>query len=425
MSDLIHRYRSIPRPVLATIAVVFLVNLSNSAFMLILNIYLKKLGYSDSAIASFVSYRFLGVLLLGFPFGLFIRGRRLRPYIIASAILVPFSSLSILFLIPMKADIFIKLFFGIWGVGVMFIQVTVLPFIMRNTPKYSVSEAISLDFATWSVATIIAGIIISASDAIARALGKNFDEANALMFIILMTFSAILFALRIREKTPVSSGEKSLDIFSAWKDYEWRRIIRAMLPTIIIAIGAGLTIPFMNLFFFSVFKLDFEQFSLMGSLTALLVSVSSLLVPVIRNRFGYAKTIIVTQLLGISFLVLLALTEIFSQIHGIFILAFIAYMFRQPLMNMSSPVSSELTMEYVGQDSQELMSALQSSIWSASWFISAKVFQALRLLQLPYFKIFLITSAFYCLGTLLYHFLIKDYTRQLKQEGENLNGVNT
>jgi len=66
-------------------------------------------------------------------------------------------------------------------------------------------------------------------------------------------------------------------------------------------------------------------------------------------------------------------------------------------------------MNYVGKNNQELISALSSSLWSASWFISAKLFEWLRLLDFRYYEIFLITAFLYVLGVILYVFLIKEY----------------
>ena len=82
--------------------------------------------------------------------------------------------------------------------------------------------------------------------------------------------------------------------------------------------------------------------------------------------------------------------------------AIIAYVFRQPLMHMAHPASNELMMNYVGKKNQELISALSSSLWSASWFISAKIFEWLRILEFQYFEIFLITATLYIMGVILF-----------------------
>ena len=74
-------------------------------------------------------------------------------------------------------------------------------------------------------------------------------------------------------------------------------------------------------------------------------------------------------------------------------------------------------MNYVGKNNQELISALSSSLWSISWFFSAKIFEWLRLLDFQYYQIFLITSLLYLFGVLLYAVLIKDYEK-IKSEND-------
>ena len=82
------------------------------------------------------------------------------------------------------------------------------------------------------------------------------------------------------------------------------------------------------------------------------------------------------------------------------------------MMHLSSPVTSELTMKYVGEKNQELISAVNSSIWSATWFISAKIFQYLRAQNFEYYKIFFLTAVMYTLGVILYFFIIREYKRR-------------
>ena len=50
----------------------------NVALFLLLNYYLMDLGYEDAQIASLHSTRYFGVILFALPFGMYIRGKRLR-----------------------------------------------------------------------------------------------------------------------------------------------------------------------------------------------------------------------------------------------------------------------------------------------------------------------------------------------------------
>ena len=63
----------------------FFIQLIGAAFFLILNIYLAKEGFSDPEIANFISYRFLAVMVLAFPLGFYIKGKRLKPFFLVGS----------------------------------------------------------------------------------------------------------------------------------------------------------------------------------------------------------------------------------------------------------------------------------------------------------------------------------------------------
>jgi hypothetical protein len=390
----------------------FTLSLIHVAFILVLNIFLRKQGFSDPEIASFNSLRFIGALAFALPLGIYIRGKKLKPFFILAALIVPLTSALIIESVYREIVPLIKLSFLLWGIGMMLMRVCSLPFIIRNTSSDNSTEALSLSASTWSLATIFSGIIISSLDWVNNfSLGKwilYFNERSILWIITFFGVSSIFFALSITEKEHDSS-DKDANIISLYKNYDWKIIIKALSPLIMISIGAGLTIPYVNLFFNSVFNLSSSEFSILGSITAFLVFTFSLLVPSIRKKYGYWLTIVVVQALSICCLVVMALMELYVTYSFALIVALIAYIFRQPLMHMAHPASNELLMNYVGKRNQELISALSSSLWSASWFISAKVFEWLRLLDFQYYEIFLITAGLYIIGNILFALLIREY----------------
>ena len=78
-------------------------------------------------------------------------------------------------------------------------------------------------------------------------------------------------------------------------------------------------------------------------------------------------------------------------------------------MNMAAPLTSELTMSYVGNKNQEMLSAIVAAIWSGSWFFSSKIFKFLIDINFNYSQIFYITSFLYLIGIFLYYRLIKKH----------------
>tara|TARA_B100000029_G_scaffold173224_1_gene169737 strand:+ start:62 stop:1081 length:1020 start_codon:yes stop_codon:yes gene_type:complete len=311
----------------------------------------------------------------------------------------------------------IQLSFILWGIGMMLMRVCSLPFIIRHTTNDNSTEALSLSASTWSLSTMVSGLIISGLDLISKIKLSpeliKLDEYGILWAITLIGSLSYVFTSKINEDADFNRGKRP-GIFSLHKTYDWSMIFKAISPLILISIGAGLTIPFVNLFFNSVFHFNSSNFSFLSSITAMLVFTFSLLVPTLRKKYGYWMTIVFVQTLAILCLVIMSLTEIYASYPYAVIIAVAAYIFRQPLMHMAHPASNELMMNYVGKNNQELISALSSSLWSASWFISAKLFEWLRLLDFRYYEIFLITAFLYILGVILYVFLIKEYENNQK-----------
>ena len=412
---LVKRYLSVPRSIKFLVLGSFFLQLLNASFNLILNIYLRKNGYTDAVIANFTSYRFISILLLSIPFGLIIKGRRLKPFFIAGALIIPLAGGAMLLATQAHLPVLIKLCFFVGSIGFMLIHVTALPFILRHSGDETLSESIAMNFAVWSFASIFSGMLINLFFSLAsRIPAFAITEFEVLMLFVFLSGIGVFVFSRIRESAPPPVPRAT--VFSHLKSYEWNKIFRGLLPMFIISVGAGLTIPFMNLFFHSVFRVDSDSFAIMGSVAAALVFLGGLLTPILRRKLGYGFSIAITQFTAIFFLVFLASTELYSGYGFALWFAVSAFIIRQPLMNMASPITSELVMKYVGPQNRELISAIQSGIWNASWFISAKIFQFLRYIEMDYYKIFIVTAMLYSLGTVSYLLLVKRYHRRAAAE---------
>jgi hypothetical protein len=283
-----------------------------------------------------------------------------------------------------------------------------MPYILRNSNASNQTGAISLSYSTYSFGGIVSGIIIWVLYIINPVI---FNERNILLFLAFSGFISLYFLhkIRITEYLPAYEGSR-IDI----RKLDWFIIIKALIPTLIIAVGAGLTIPFISIFFFNVHHLGTDQFSLLNSIASILVAIAAMLVPYVKKSIGYKLAIPATQSFAVLALILLATTQFYAQLTIAVYLAMLCFLLRQPLMNMAGPMTSELVMNYVGKKNQEMVSALTAAIWSGSWFISSIIFKVLRQSGIAYVYIFLITAALYALGVVWYYALIIDYTRREK-----------
>ncbi|MAO02534.1 MAG: hypothetical protein CMD05_06405 [Flavobacteriales bacterium] len=401
MKQLLTSYLKIEKDVLLMIKAEFFIQLIGASFFLILNIFLAKQGFSDPEIANFISYRFLAVMTLALPLGFYIKGKPLKPFFILGILGVPISGILLVIAIQNSFKESLPILFILWGVAFTLFQVGSLPYIMRNTVKKNRSYAISLNYATHSFGTILSGIIIFGSFNIIREI----NEGTILLLISCIGFFGLRYLLKMKnEVTVINESELKK------KSYDWVLIIKAIIPTFIIAIGAGLTIPFINLFFFHNFNVDSSGFAVIGSIASVLVAIFALFVPNVKNTLGFKHGITITQGAAIIALVALASTEFFKSYSWALAIAIICFWIRAPLMNMAAPMTSELTMNFVGKKNQEMLSAITAAIWSGSWFFSSQIFRLLKSEGLSYAYIFYITAILYSFGVFLYYRLAKNYT---------------
>jgi MFS family permease len=402
-------FRKVEKHIISLIVAVFFIQLVDAAFFMLFNYYLRDLGYNDGEIATITAFRYIAIMVLAFPLGVYIKGRRLIPFFRISSIALPLVSFTVIFAVEYKFQAGIMVGMILYGVLRLMLQVCAMPFIVLNARKETHSEAISLYFQTFSISVFASGLI---NYLLASIAPEIFTEKVMLQIFALTALLGSFFVFSIKIKEPVSEKVRLQNVF---KSYDWGLIMNALIPTILIAVGAGFTIPFINLFFQSVHGVDSRAFSIIGSLSFILVAMMLLFIPFIQRHYGYRTAIVTFQGLAIMALFVMASTEWYRQFSFAFPIAVTAYLLRQPLMNVAGPSTSELSLNYVGERNQEILSALQAAVWSGSWFISSLLFGWMRNLEISYVNIFMITVLLYIVATVWYLRLISAYEKMNKK----------
>lgn len=406
----INDYKKIELPVKNAIASEFFIQLVNATFMNILPLYMTRNDFSDEDIALFITFRFLGVFILALPLGRLIKGRKLMPLFFLSNICVPLFGLAIVLAISFHLKYLTLLSLLLWGASFTFMQIPISPFILRNSKKTNHTAAISLSYSTWSFGGILSGIVIAVLDAIHPEI---FDEQFILVLFSLLGFGGMIFLTRIKNYKEIADEVMPSEIKVQKKEKtDWALILRALVPTLIIATGAGLTIPFISLFFDKVHHLDKGGFSILSAIAAVMVAYCAMLVPKVKQYIGYKIAIPTTQTLAVISLVALATTQFYNQYPIAIVIASACYLLRQPLMNMAGPMTTELVLNYVGKNNREITSALTAAIWSGSWVLSGLMVKIMFSHHFEFVNIFLITALLYAFGVIMYYLLILDYNKR-------------
>ncbi|MBK9283355.1 MAG: MFS transporter [Sphingobacteriaceae bacterium] len=408
----INDYKNLEKPVLNVIISEFFIQIVNATFMNILPLYMFKEGFSNDEIALFITFRFVGVFLLALPLGKLIKGKKLMSFFYLSNLCIPVFGLAIVISIALHLKTLTIISLLLWGASFTFMQVPVAPFILRNSNSLHHTAGLSLSYSTWSFGGIVSGILIVIMDLINPEL---FNEQFILIFFSIIGFLGVYFLYQnkgfkeiVIDGTPVKTN--------TIHKTEWFVVIKALIPTLIIATGAGLTIPFISLFFEKVHHVDKGGFSMLSSVAALLVAYFALLVPKIKAKIGYKIAIPTTQSLAIISLIALATTQYYNHMTVAVLIASVCYIIRQPLMNMAGPMTTEVVLKYVGPKNREITSALTSAIWSGSWVLSGIMVTLLFKTGFQFVSIFLMTAVLYAVGVILYYFLILDFIKR-KEKG--------
>ena len=176
-----------------------------------------------------------------------------------------------------------------------------------------------------------------------------------------------------------------------------------MIPKILVGLGAGLVIPFMNLYFKIVFNADSSRIGTYFSIMQVFLFLGMLTAPQLSKRFGMINTIVLTELLSIPFMFILALTTNLP-------LAVIAFVARGTLMNLNLPVSANFEMELVNPNEQAFTNAISTLSWQGAWTISSWLGGQI-IEKYSFAWSFYVTIGFYFLSACSYYIFFRKTTK--------------
>ncbi len=362
----------------------FFMGMGFSGFMLLFNLYLKEFGFAESHIGNIISASTLGTLLMAIPASILIRRIPIKRLLILAT---PVTMLSAILQVTVPSYYLIIAFGFTAGMARVFSQVVAGPFFMRNSGDKERPYLFSLQFATMLVAGIIGNLCGGfLPEIIERTGAVPYLAYRYTLYIFAgLVLAALIPYFLIREK-PVGKVER-LKLLSG------KLLLKLFTPNLIVGIGAGLSVPFLNLYFKEVFSSATRSIGFFYSLQQLLMITGLLIAPVLAERIGKIRTVAISQLLSIPFLIILGISR--SLVIAVF-----AFLFRAALMNMGQPLFTNFAMEKVKPDEQPLTNALLTVAFTTGWGASASI-GGILIEHLSYSVPFFVTSALYFIATMV------------------------
>ena len=281
---------------------------------------------------------------------------------------------------------------ALWSAGNQAMQVVVVPYMTEHSDPEHRNELFAIQFAIQSMTNIVAAVLggvvaglVAASIGLDPAGPGTYRVILVLMIVLSIAWLATVGLLSDdRPRTVVLDRLKRLGEPAAFppdprRSRAWFGITvrdralfaKLLLPGLLISIGAGQVIPFLNLFVQRKFGLDLTSLNAVFALTSFGTMAAILYQPRLARRFGQISSVVLVQGASIPFLVVLG----FSPVLWTVILAMAV---RNSLMNAGNPIFNAFAMERVSPGERATLSAAMSVLWQVGWVIGGTWYSALQ-----------------------------------------------
>lgn len=386
----------------------FLMGINFQVFNLLLNLYLKELGFAEGPIGLVASGRAIGMTAMAIPVAVILSRVRLKPILMVTVTV--FAVFSIFIVSFQQLELLIG-FSVLSGMAFAFYRVAGGPFYMRNSTPKERTHLFSFSFGVMIAAGMIGSLTAGKTAAIlAEHTGDLVTAYRYTMYLgIGMSLLALIPFAVIKASAP--SAEENRVVFTMERFVRRGRFyLKVASANLLIGTGAGLVIPFLNLYFRDRFGQPPDTIGLYFSLVHFSMLIGSLAGPVLAKRHGLVRTVVFTQLASIPFM----LTLSYSYILFLSVIAFIV---RGGLMNLGVPIVTNLAMELSDKDEQGLVNALLMVSWTGSWMFSAALGGQL-IESYGYTVAMNITIILYVLSSLAFYFFFRDAEEHRRDTGD-------
>lgn len=407
----------------------FLIGLGQSIFSLLFNLYLRTIGISDSAIGQILSKVSLGAALAAIPAAFLFRGLQARLILVGAGGLA-----AILYVMQVSwtAPETLLLIAFLTGMAATVYRLSIAPVIMREVAPDARPFLFSASFTVLFLSAIV-GFAIGGwlptlfhlfTDVDRLALRWSLYVAAGLILMSAIPFNAMKDAPRENSDWDAAEDEPPARELRRWTDrfggplrqarelieVDWVLNLKLTLPAMLIGLGAGLIIPFMNLFFHDRFGMSEAEIGVLFAAMQGFMVVGNLFGPAVSRKLGLVRGVVATQLLSVPFMVLLGVSSFFPLVAAAFFL-------RSGLMNMNQPLTSHFAMEVVSKRDHAVTNSLLSLSWFVAWSISADIGGAM-IERYGYTPPLLVAAGLYVVASVLYWFFFKDVEEGRVPRGE-------
>lgn len=353
-----HRIAGLSRNARLFLAMVSVSALGSGIFMLFMNLFVLARGNDEAFLGLLMSSMSLSALFLGLPMGVLVDRIGRKQAMVAGATLSVAATL--LLTLPL-ADWPLLVAAVFYGTGNALFMAAGPAFMAENATEderptlFSLQSGLSLLMGF--LGSAIGGSLPALFGTLLRVHPESVTAYRATLLTAegMMAFALIpLLMIRAERARPAEERRPPFTL----RDFPFRRDVVALLvPELIIALGAGLLIPYLNIFFKQRFHISDSVLGLTFAVSQLLMGSATLLAPILAERWGKIRTVAFTQLASLPFLLVLGFVPLLPVAVG-------AFWLRAMLMNMAGPLYTAFAMERVQENERGTVGAMIGVVYS-------------------------------------------------------------
>lgn len=373
------------------------VSLAWLTFMLLFNLYMKERGYPEGVMGQVLSAQSFGTMAMAIPAAFLVSRLSARKALVLSSVGVALGFTWVT-LVDVKGIIIAAAFMA--GMMVAFSRVYSSPFLMKYTSSSERSIVFSLGFA----ASLGSGLIAHLGAGSLHAYFATLSGSAVTAYRWVLWCGAGCGVLGAAAFSRLPSGpiaqRRPRTSARAFISTKGPLFFRLVFPSFLVGLGAGLIIPFLNLYFSDRFGLSTQTIGIYYAMVQGSMIVGVMLGPELARRYGMVRTIVISELASLPFMAVLAFTHDLT-------LATFAFLARGALMNLGVPIANNYLMERVGADDRATANSLSLLAWTSSWAITTAI-GGWMIEQWGYEPPLLAGCALYILSSGLYYFYFRN-----------------
>jgi len=351
---------------------VILTGVSMGVYRLLFNFYALSFGFDEALIGRLITTASFTALIAALPMGYLadLIGRKYS--LVLGGIFIGFSVFGIV-LFPTEPVFYAMNILS--GVAQSLWGITMAPFLVENSGEeertYLFSFSQGLQMLSAFAGNWVGGYLPGWMGTWQNVSATNSVAYGWSLVVVAISFTLGIVPLMFLKRQRLESEQRSVFAPLKYAAEHPAMLGKLVVPLLITSIGAGLIMPFMNVFFRVVHKQPDPVIGTLFAWGSLAMGIGFLLAPALADRMGKIQFVVVTQGLSVPFLALLGFSPWFWLSAG-------AYYVRLGLMNMSTPVYQAFVMEQVDSSARATVASLTSMAWSFGWAFSQTVSGALQ-----------------------------------------------